>query len=384
MRDRPTLVSYGQLALYGFFLYAFGPSVSLLRDEQGTTRALSALHSAGFAAAGVVAGLTAPALVRRFGRGPVLRLGTLAMMAGIALYTSGLPLPATVSGVAVAGFGGTLLLVGINAFLSEHQGPAAPAALNEGNGLAALLGLLGPLSLGAGVALSLGWRAGLWAMLIAMAAVEVWRGRDLVAYDATSGHPDDEPGHDPGGPLPAGFRWAAVAVALLVGVEFCLSLWGADLLRDRGGLGAAAASAALVAFVGGMALGRLVGSQVVERVDPERVLVAGIGVALAGFTLIWTVPVAAVMLAGLLLTGFGVGVHWPLGVARAIRASGGRSDRASGRASVAAALASGIAPFALGALADAVGVHGAFLVVPLLLLVAGTLVLARPVPVAVG
>ena len=32
-------------------------------------------------------------------------------------------------------------------------------------------------------------------------------------------------------------------------------------------------------------------------------------------------------LLGLLLTGIGIGVHWPLGVARAVRASGGKTDR---------------------------------------------------------
>lgn len=380
VRDRPTLVSYGQLACYGFFLYAFTPSLSLLRDEQGTTRAVSSLHGTGFAAAGVLAGLIAPFLVRRLGRGPMLRLGTAALIVGVLLYTSGLPIGVTVLGMVFGGLGGTLVLVGINAFLSEHQGAAAPAALNEGNAMAALFGLLGPVSLGVGVALSLGWRAGLWTMLVALVALEFWRGRDLEPYDAATGHPEAKAGHDPGGRLPTLYRWTWLVMFLLVGVEFCITLWGADLLRDRGGLGAAAAAAALVAVVGGMAIGRLGGAWVVERIDPERVLVAGIVVAAAGFALVWMVPAPVPMMVGLVVTGVGVGVHWPLGIARAVRAAAGRSDRASGLASVAAGLASGLAPFTLAAVADTLGVHTAFLVVPLLLVVALVLVLARPVP----
>ncbi|MDT5106584.1 MAG: hypothetical protein QOI25_4097, partial [Mycobacterium sp.] len=43
---------------------------------------------------------------------------------------------------------------------------------------------------------------------------------------------------------------------------------------------------------------------------------------------------------------------------------------ASARVGLGAALASGGGPFVLGALADQVGIHGAFLVVPVLLLIA--------------
>ncbi len=99
-----------------------------------------------------------------------------------------------------------------------------------------------------------------------------------------------------------------------------------------------------------------------------------------GFVVVWTVAAPGPMLVGLLITGVGVGVHWPLGIARAIRASAGRADRASGLASVAAGLAAAGAPFVLAGLADAVGVHAAFLVVPVLLVTALALVLLRPVP----
>jgi fucose permease len=129
-----------------------------------------------------------------------------------------------------------------------------------------------------------------------------------------------------------------------------------------------------------MALGRLGGSALLARRDPERMLAAAYVVTLAGFALAWLSTSALPMLAGFAVAGTGMGLQWPLGIARALRASGGRTDRASGMASVAAGIASGAAPFVLASLADHVGVHTAFLVVPVLAVVALSLVLLRPVP----
>ena len=86
---------------------------------------------------------------------------------------------------------------------------------------------------------------------------------------------------------------------------------------------------------------------------------------------------------GLLACGLGVALYFPLGLARAIAASGGRPDRASARVGIGAALASGVGPFVLGALADATGIHAAMLVVPVLLVVAAVGIRLAPAPVAV-
>lgn len=81
-------------------------------------------------------------------------------------------------------------------------------------------------------------------------------------------------------------------------------------------------------------------------------------------------------MAGLVLCGLGIALQFPLGAALAVEMSGGRPDRGAGRVSFAAGLASGVAPFALGALADRTGTHTAFLLVPVLLVAAAGCVLA--------
>ncbi len=99
--------------------------------------------------------------------------------------------------------------------------------------------------------------------------------------------------------------------------------------------------------------------------------------------LAWSFTLWPVVLLGLLLTGIGIGVHWPLGVARVVRASGGMTDRASAAASIAGSISIAIAPFALGTLSDTIGFQWAFLLVPLFLAIALVILVIRPVPDAV-
>jgi predicted MFS family arabinose efflux permease len=382
VRDRATWLAYFQIGLFGYFLYAFGPSIALLRDDHGYTRTVASLHGTAMALGAVVVGLLAVHVVRRTGRGLFLRMGSVTLAAGLLLYTGFSPLPLTLLGAFVASGGGTMIMVGVNAFLPDHHGPAGPRAMSEAHGLGATMGLLGPLAVGLGVALGWGWRVGLLVTIVGLLALELVRGNHLVEFDGTHGHPDDEPGHAPRGPLTRRF-WIAMAVfGMCAGTEFCLTLWGSDLLRDRAGLGSAAAAAALVTIVGGMAVGRVGGAPLVSRYDPDHVLVATMGLTVVGFTIAWFSAAPVPMLLGFAVTGLGLGLQSPLAIGRAVIAADGQADRGAGLTSVAAGLASGIAPFVLAAVADHVGVRIAFLIVPALMAVGILLVRSAPVSAA--
>ena len=129
-----------------------------------------------------------------------------------------------------------------------------------------------------------------------------------------------------------------------------------------------------------MLVGRLGGARLTERMPTETVLKGSIVLALGAFVLAWAFTWWPIVLLGLFLTGMGIGVHWPLGVARVVRASGGMTDRASAASSIAGSASMAIAPFALGTLSDTIGFHLAFLLVPVFLVVALALMLIRPVP----
>ena len=379
VHTRETWVSYLQLSMWGLFLFTFAPSTAILRDELGLSRTVEGFYGTALAVGGMAGGFLAPRIVAQVGRGTLMRAGSVIAIIGLAAFIGVQSFAITLVALAVACFGAALAMVGINAFLTEQQGLAAPRSLAEANGLASGLGLLGPLLVGGCVALGWGWRPAVVVTMLGYGLVEIVRGRRVERYDARHGHPMSEPGHEPAGPLPRLYWFAFAVIVMITGTEFCMTLWGSDLLRDRAGMGQAAAAASLASVVGGMTFGRLAGAPFLSRYDPERVLVGAFIVAGVGFGIAWFSTQAAVMLVGYVIAGTGIGLHWPLGVGRAIRASAGRTDRGAGFTLIAASLASGLMPLILGTVSDRVGVHTAFLIVPVLIATAITLIMVKPV-----
>lgn len=374
-RDRPTWIAYVQISVWVWFAYGFGATQALLRDEQNTSRGLASLHGTLMALGGLAAALVTARLIDRIGRGRTMRWAALGTAVAITVYLlPGAPPAVTLTGALLAAFG-TFLIISVNAFLLDYQGEAGPASLTEANALASFAGLLGPLAVGVGAATFLGWRAGLWVVVIALVLTELWRGRDVAVFGTVALARRE----DAAGRLPVRILWPLVAIMCFLGAEFSLTFWGADLLRERCGFGAAAAAASLGAVAGGMLIGRVIGSRLAQRMDVEHLLAGSIVVALLAFAIAWSFTWWPAVLTGLLLTGIGIGVHWPLGVARAVRASGGMTDRAAAAASIAGSIAIAATTVFLGVLADAVGVHLAFLAVPILLAIALVVVLARPI-----
>ena len=68
VRDRATWLSYVQMGLFGYFLYAFGPSIALLRDDHGYTRTVASLHGTAMAVGSITVGLLGAGVVRRRAR----------------------------------------------------------------------------------------------------------------------------------------------------------------------------------------------------------------------------------------------------------------------------------------------------------------------------
>jgi predicted MFS family arabinose efflux permease len=375
LHDAPTWISYAQISLFSFFITGFGATQALLRDEQMTSRTVSGLHAACYAAANVLSALAIPYVITRIGRGTALRIGVIGMCIGLAIYTGPGGLIASLTGVTLIGVFGTVIIVGSNAFILDHQKGAGPASITEGNAFAAVTGFIAPLVIGIGAATFLGWRVGLWVLIIGLAVSEVFRSRWAGAYlvppevlvlETTHARP------------PRKFWWSLMLGALLVATEFTFLLWSADLLRDRVGLSAEAAAAALAAVTGGMLIGRIIGARLAETRPIDLLLRTGIAVTLIGFVIAWFSLSIVMVLIGLFIVGLGLSVNWPLGVARSVRASGGLTDKASGLASAWGGVALGTAPFALGLLSDRFSVHTAFLIIPVLMIAAFTILTLSP------
>ncbi|MFD0540405.1 MFS transporter [Actinomadura luteofluorescens] len=126
-------------------------------------------------------------------------------------------------------------------------------------------------------------------------------------------------------------RWGDLVLA--VGVEFCLVFWAADFLGSVKGLGAGGAATLSAGFVLGMAVGRAAAGPVVRRGGrPDRLLALAAAVGIGGFVVLWASP-APVAVAGLVVTGLGVALLYPviLGQALAARPSERRGPRRGAR-----------------------------------------------------
>jgi predicted MFS family arabinose efflux permease len=376
VRDRFTWLAYGHLSVFAYFFYGFGPVVPLLLREQHTTRAVAALHSTAFAVGGVVCGTLAPWAVRRCGRQVTTWTALGGMSAGVLGFAVAHALWATLSLAMFASACGTLVVTIAMAALSEHHGAAGPAALTEGNSVAAGIGLLAPLVVGATVAAGWGWRPGL-AVVAGLAAL---LGVGALALRARIPGARPPPPATTVGRLPRRYRLAWCLLLCTASVEVCLNLWVADVMRTHSHASVGAATASLSAVVGGMCLGRLAGSRLLLRRPAPRVLLGALAVSAAGFAVFWLAPVAWLAVAGLILLGLGDSVHFPLAIALVVANSGGQPDLAVSRSTYAAALAFGVSPFVLGLVADRTGPHIAFLLVPVFLAGAAALAwrLRRP------
>jgi MFS family permease len=362
VRTPLTWLTYVQLGLYCYFLYAFGPVVALLRDEQGVSNAAASLHSTAMAFGAMAGGAVFPVLARRFGR-PRATWGCLAGVATGVLAFVALPswYPLTLLLAGLISVCGIALVSGVVVSLSHAHGAAGPAAISEANAMACFAGLVSPLIIGAAIGIGWGWRAGLAVLigLIGLTAVLAWTLKIRVPEgEVTGAHRAEK------GPLGRAY-WLTWWMLVMTGaIEIVLSLWTAIALRDKLGFSAASASAAVSAILGGMMTGRALGARIALRIRPLRLYFGALVVSALGFGLFWTAALPWIAVAGLFVIGLGNAMHYPLGISLALAAAPGQHERAAGVGSYGMGLSFGAGPLLLGLLADQVGAHTALLLIP--------------------
>ncbi|MEO3764997.1 MFS transporter [Streptomyces sp. B8F3] len=171
-------------------------------------------------------------------------------------------------------------------------------------------------------------------------------------------HADEEP--------PPHFALPPRSALLIGAVGFCAVFaegasldWSAVYLRDEMGSSPGLAAACTTGFALTMAVARLVGDAVVERLGPVRTVRLGGVLATLGGVLIVTSSAAAQAMAGFGLLGLGIAVVVPVVFAAAARSANAPSQAIAGVATI--MYASGlIAPAAIGQVADATSLTMSF------------------------
>jgi MFS family permease len=359
-RDRMTWSLYAVFAVTGWFLYVVNPSIVLVADDLGYTAALAGLHGTAGAAGATVGALALPSISARAGRRRTVLAGAATISAGIALITLSSAAWGTLSGVFAGGVGVALMLNIANAALSDRHGPQGGAALSEASATGSFISAAGPLVLGAAVAAGLGWRSPLLMVVVALALLAA----------AVPAMPPEPATSEPGrvtGRLPRGYWWAWAVAVPLIGVELSYAIWSSTLIVERTGASVPSATSALTAFVLAVGVGRLLAARIALRVSTATLLMSSIVLAAIGWAVLWTATAYPQAIAGMIISGLGVSIHGPIGIARALANAAGRTDLAMGRFGVGIGVAAGTAPFTLGAITDRVGVVSGFWVVPAIL-----------------
>jgi predicted MFS family arabinose efflux permease len=362
-RGRLTWVLFGVGGCFAYLLNGIGSILTPLQRELGVSRGEVALLPELFAIGLVIVGLVGGPAVRRLGRQTSIRGAMVGVAAG-AVLVAGPGWPLALLGAAILGGSCAVLVQLLPVLVGALHPRRTTAIIAELNSVSSFASVVAPLAVGAALALGFGWRPGyLWPAVLMACLLPLVRGVPAAPAD---GHaPVLEVGRQP---IDRAFwsRWLDVLIA--VSAEFCVLFWIASAFTTWYSVGTDAAVLWASTFMMGMALGRAMGTPVTQRIaDRSRIVTLGCAVALAGFAIFWGADSLPVSAFGAVILGLGIALLYPVTIAALMRARPDDPDGASARGTLASGLAIGCAPFLLATTSDQVGLHAAYLIVPILL-----------------
>jgi predicted MFS family arabinose efflux permease len=372
-RDRFFWVVATQTAIVNFYLGGFGPAQSLLRADQGTSLTIAGLHGTAMGVASIAAGYANPHLAHRFGRAKSQWIGLGIFLVGLFLFVISPPVILTIPATLIAGFGTSMVINTMLSSMSHHYGKAAEVAIPQANGIASVGFVTGTALIGTIASLYPNfWRLGLL-LAIPVAVILVLVGREKEVEE----HVPDESGPQSGKMSPK-FWLAWFGFVACISSEFATSFWSAALLKDRVGSTAAISTVAIVALGTGMGVGRWFGGLVLKNFKLDNQLLGLVALQFFGFVAFWLSHSMIISLICLFVIGLGISMQFALAAIRLVSFSDNRPDLAIGKSSLAAGIAIAGAPFLLGFLGDNFGISRAYIMVPVLIMIAFIIIKLTP------
>ena len=372
-RDRFFWIVATQTAIVNFYLGGFGPAQSLLRADQGTSLTVAGLHGTAMGVASIAAGYANPHLAHKFGRTKSQWIGLGIFLVGLFLFVISPPVILTIPATLIAGFGTSMVINTMLSSMSHHYGKAAEVAIPQANGIASVGFVTGTALIGTIASLYPNfWRLGLL-LAIPVAVILVLVGREKEVEE----HVPDESGPQSGKMSPK-FWLAWFGFVACISSEFATSFWSAALLKDRVGSTAAISTVAIVALGTGMGVGRWFGGLVLKNFKLDNQLLGLVALQFFGFVAFWLSHSMIISLICLFVIGLGISMQFALAAIRLVSFSDNRPDLAIGKSSLAAGIAIAGAPFLLGFLGDNFGISRAYIMVPVLIMIAFIIIKLTP------
>jgi MFS family permease len=355
-----------QTVVVNIFLGSFGPAQPLLRADQGTSLTIAGLHGTALGLASIIAGFANPHLVHRFGRGQTGWIGLGVFSVGLTIFVTASAVPVTIGAALITGFGTSTIINNFVTSLNNHYDKKmAPVAITQANAIGSAGYVTGTLIVGsiATVYRDL-WRFGMLLSLV-LAAYLYFIMRDK----SPESHVPSEHGPQ-NGKLSGQFWGAWIGFVAMISSEFATSFWAAALVIDRTDSSPAISTLVIAALGTGMGLGRWFWGRILKRWHLDTQLQIIIAIQFVGFAVLWFSHNVYLSFFSLLVAGLGISSQFALASLRMIGLSGHRPDLAIGKASLGAGIAIGGAPFLLGVLGDSFGISRAYIMVPVLVLIA--------------
>jgi fucose permease len=350
-RGRVTWTAFIVLLAFGMLNAGLGPALPYLRRAEHVSYLASVLHQVAFAVGGGLAGLLTARARQMPARSLAIRVGMLGAAAAWLAMGYGSRLEVTVCAAFAVSLLGTTALIRVWAVLADEHGARRAVAMSEGEVAVSLGGVVSPLLVGVAAGSALGWRG---AFVLCAAAV-------VVAVTATAFVRLPEPRHDPvraaGGARQRGMRATLVVVFAIVALEFALAFWLASYLGDSVGLERQTAAELVSVLYLANLVGRLLASRLAHHVPAELLLGGALALALAGLPVLLAATGAPLAVAGLAITGIGVGATFPLASALHVAASRRGADGALGQVLAAAAVGQITGPVVVATVAQGLGLR---------------------------
>lgn len=344
----------------GFGIACWAPLVPFAKQRLGVDDATLGLLLLCIGIGSVVAMLATGPLSARYGSRPVIIAGGLGLAVLLPFLVLA-PTPATL-GAALLLFGAALgsIDVAMNVHAVEVERAADRPLMSGFHALYSVGGFAGSGLMTLMLAAGIGAFAGtLIAAALMLGAMALTAPRLLRAGRVEEG---------PVFALPKGIVLLLAGLAAVTFLtEGAVLDWSALLVTDKGLATQDKAGLGYILFAVAMTIGRLLGDRLTAWLGDRATLICGGLVAVLGFVVLLTAPIAALALAGFLLIGFGAANIVPVFFRRAGSQTAMPAALAVGAITTTGYAGILIGPAAIGAVAHAIGLPGAFWILAALL-----------------
>lgn len=353
-RDQTSYLAYVTNSALTGFQVALGAMMPLIRDDLDVSLTVASLHFTVMSACGMIGSSLASGMAARFGRRPITIASLIACTVALLSICFAPSVVITLSGAVLLGLCGPFCVIMTQSEVMDHHRAHLATANAELNLIVSLAMLATTLGVGPLVAMTDSWRLSLlMPVAVLVAAYPILHSlqfTDRQRRNRVRTRHEMSP-----------LAWLfCVVVMSQSAFEWCYGYLGAEFMNKVGGLSKESAATSMALYYGGLVTGRVLLVPAVRRFSSYALLVSSFVTALAGFLLMAGGPVLLLKLLGLLVSGFGISIAFPMIANLAGAAFPDATDWIIGKLYVAAGLAVGLAPFAIGSLGDEIGIARSF------------------------